>query len=199
VTAIQQNRWDQLLRRAADLKGPGSKVNDALSELFPTFDVEHLPAELYRLAGTSLGFGGGEIIGAAGERPRANIFNPAGSGKLITVTSFIIGASLLSRARFGITTVPIARISTEFLRDTRDAPPTTTTGQIQQVSSAALAPGTNQFWLINDTSMHIREDNGIAVLAPGSGLEMGLQTLASTMNYTFFWRERVAEPSELVL
>jgi len=57
VTELQQNRYDQLLRRVGDLKGPGSKVNDVLQELFPTIDVENVPGELLFLMGTHIGLG----------------------------------------------------------------------------------------------------------------------------------------------
>ena len=39
MSQLQQSRYDQLLRRVGDLKGPGSKVNDVLHELFPMFDL----------------------------------------------------------------------------------------------------------------------------------------------------------------
>jgi len=197
VSAIQQNRWDQLLRRAADLKGPGSKVNDALTELFPTFDVEHLPAELYLLGGTRLCFGSSTSTGAAGESGRVQLFNPVGSGKLLTVTSFIASAASITIIRFGVTLTPLAAVSTQLFRDTREIVPALPTGVIGGVSSVALAPATGQFRVLANTAKQIEDPNGIMVLAPGTGLEVGSSVNQIAMNCTFFWRERVAEPSEI--
>ncbi len=43
---LQQNRYDQLIRRVGGIIGPGSKVVEALGELFPVIDVENVPGEL---------------------------------------------------------------------------------------------------------------------------------------------------------
>ena len=75
MTEIQQGRYDALVRRVADLKGPGSKVNDMLEELFPVFDVEKLPSELYRLANIDLCFGGAGIAGVAAQSAALTLGN----------------------------------------------------------------------------------------------------------------------------
>lgn len=199
MTAIQQNRYDALLRRVADLKGPGSKVNDVLEELFPVLDVERVPAELLFLMGTKVVFGGGQITGVAGQAPRAQVFNPVGSGKLVTVTG--VYATLDGTGgqfRWGIVIIPFATsINTEIIRDSRGGAAQRGSAAIRQLSSVALAPGTGQVRLPQATLLKLDDPNDLAVLAPGSGFEIGGATLAQTLNYTFYWRERQAEPSEL--
>lgn len=199
MSAIQQNRWDQLLRRAADLKGPGSKVNDALTELFPTFDVEKVPAELYKLGGIDICFGGSTVTGAAGQNGRLQLFNPAGSGKLVTCTSFTVSLSGTGIIRYGTVTGPFTSAATQLFRDTRGPFAELPTAFIGTRSEVGFGPANGQFRLLANTPYTMDSRNSMAVLAPGTGIEVGPNILAAAMNVTFFWRERVAEPSELNL
>ena len=41
------------------------------------------------------------------------------------------------------------------------------------------------------------DENGVCVLAPGTGLDIGIDDSGDTLSFSFYWRERVAEPSEL--
>ena len=198
MTQLQQNRYDQLLRRVGDLKGPNSKVSDVLSELFPMFDVENLPGELYRLGGILLCTGGGLITGAAGEAGRMQLFNPVDSGKIITITSFNLTTASTSVIRWGTTAVALTTgLGTETIRDTRGSLTERPTGQIRTESSVALADATAQVNLLSNTPLLIKDPNGISILGPGTGLEMGPETNAITLRISIYWRERVAEPSEL--
>lgn len=200
MTDIQMSRYDALLRRVADLKGPGSKVNDVLEELFPTLDVENVPVELLRLSGTSIGQAGGGLAAVVAEVGRAQIFNPVGSGKLVVITKAYFSADGTTTARWGVTTtvLPVA-VSAHQFRDTRDLAPNLPTAQYRQQSSASFANATMQSRIIADTVLEISDPNGVAVLAPGSGWEVGANTLDILTNYAIYWRERVAEPSELNL
>lgn len=194
---LQQNRYDQLIRRVGGIVGPGSKVSEALTELFPVIDVERVPGELLLLGGTRLAFGGGTIVGAAGQRPKAQLFNPVGSGQLITVTSVIASTQVADTLRWGVQPIQLSTgIGTETFRDTRLglARPT---GAIFQESAVALASGTNQARLIVNDPIHLDDENAIAILAPGNGFEIGLSLVANSLFYTFSWRERTAERSEL--
>ena len=198
MTDLQQSRYDQLLRRVGDLKGPGSKVNDVLSELFPTIDVENIPGELLALAGIDICFGGGTIVGAAGEAPRASLENPAESGKLVTLTRVYFSTVNTGIIRWGIRTVSLGgAIGTELFRDTRKILPQQPTAQVHQLSSVALANATNQVRILANTPLILNDENGIAVLAPGTNFEIGHGTNTATIVYGFNWRERIAEPSEL--
>jgi len=198
VTEIQQGRYDALLRRVADLKGPGSKVNDVLEELFPCFDVEKLPAELYRLANIDLCFGGGFNAGVAAQAGRGQILNPAGSGKIITVTQAAVGTGATTIARWGRQDTPHTNnFSTQIFRDVRHPLGNLPTGQIRGQTSVALANATGQARLLANTTFVLKDKNGLAILTEGTGFEIGSDELNSNMSFYFYWRERVAEPSEL--
>lgn len=202
VTELQQNRYDQLLRRVGDLKGPGSKVSEVLTELFPVLDVENVPGELMILSAYDLAFGGAARAGAAGEQGRVQIFNPVGSGKIMTVTKMLVSVSLGQDIRWGISNVALDTApQLQFFRDTRKDPfkPSLPTGQIRTQSSVAAAPATCRIAVLIGDSFTLEDVNGLAVLSAGFGLEVGTTTLATEITACFYWRERTAEPSELNL
>lgn len=198
MTEIQQGRYDALLRRVADLKGPGSKVNDVLEELFPTFDVEHLPAELYRLANIDLCMGGGTIGPVVGESGRGQIFNPGGSGKIMTVTKAGFSAFGTSICRWGRQDNPqTSHLSSQIFVDVRHPLGNLPTGQIRTQTSVALANANGQTIILSSRDFALSNENGLAVLTEGTGFEIGTANQNIQVVFYFYWRERVAEPSEI--
>jgi len=196
---INQNRWDQLVRRVAGLIGPGSKVNNTIGDLFPMLDVENLPAELYLLAGTRLGTGVAAQVGSAGEVPRVQLFNPVGSGLICTLTSVLVAVAQTAHVRFVITpNAESTNILSARVRDTRLGTLTRPTCQVRSASDAAVLAATGEFSTLANTLNVLDDPNGIVVLAPGTGVTFTATTVASTLRTTFFWRERVAEASELL-
>jgi len=198
MTEIQQGRYDALLRRVADLKGPGSKVNDVLEELFPTFDVENLPAELYILAQTDLCMGGSFVAAASSEAGRGQIFNPAGSGKVITVTQAGYSIGVGTTVRWGRRDVQhTTHFQTQIFRDVRHPLGNLPTGQIRGQTSVALANANGQSRMLANTPFTLKDPNDITVLTEGTGFEIGGTELNTSISFYFYWRERVAEPSEI--
>ncbi len=200
MTELQQSRYDGLMRRVGDLKGPGSKVNDVLEELFPTIDVENVPGELLLLMGTRICWGGGALSAVAAEAGKYQLFNPAGSGKLVTITGVHFSAAAAVAARWGLNTVSFgAAVGTQTFRDGRNLTSGSPSALVRQLSIAALASGQNLTRILADTDFYLRDPNGVAVLSPGTGFEIGSSVVNVTTTGTFSWRERVAEPSELNL
>jgi len=197
TTEIQQNRYDALLRRVGDLKGPGSKLAEVLSELFPVIDVENLPAELYILGGTDICFGGGVLAAAAGEFVGLQVFNPVDSSKILTVTTAIISSPGADTIRWGVTNNPLSNgVGTETFRDTRRGVTNRPVGQIRIESAGAFVGDTGQSRIAADIPFVLHDENGLAVLSAGSGFVVGNQTPVVNVHFTFYWRERVSEPSE---
>jgi len=197
---IQQTRYDRLLRRVAGIIGPGSKVGEVLTELFPTIDVENVPPELLILMGTNAAFGGGTITGAAGEAAKMGLFNPPGSSQVITLTDVTVGQdSTSSVIRWGFNTNELAtQIQTEVFTDKRNPLVQLPVGRVSTESAVALASGTGQVRLLNNTPLHLSAKNGLAILRPGIGWEVGLLTQAAAIFVTFYWTERTMEASELL-
>ncbi len=195
---LQQTRYDQLMRRVGGIIGPGSKVSEVLTELFPTLDVESVPGELLLLNGTALCMGAANITSAAGENPRVQLFNPATSGKLVTVSSFSVapGANLTIHYATGIIALTTG-IGTEVFRDRRLSAVARPSAQIRTDSTVAQTDGNGIIRVLNNTTAFIKDENSIAILPPGSGFEVGSTANATQIRVTFNWRERVAEQSEL--
>lgn len=195
---IQQNRYDQLLRRVGGLIGPGAKVGEVLSELFPMIDVERVPGELLLLMGTRIAIGGGIFTSAAGQSPKVQLFNPVDSGNIITVTRLTVSAGSNVLIRFGPVNLALTTgIGTETFRDMRLPLTDRPIGEIRQESAVALADGTGQVLVSPNIPFILEDPNGVVVLPPGTGFEIGRDDQLSTIVHYWNWRERVAEPSEL--
>lgn len=198
MSEIQQNRWDQLLRRSAGLIGGGSKVNDALSELFPTMEVERVTAENLKLAGWNSAHGSTTLTAAAAQFPLGQVLNPADSGAIVVVEQIIISPGTTMNCRWGVdTTVLLSAIGSGRFRDSRNGLLTAPVGQVRGQSSVGAPPSAGTIASLLNVANKISDENGIAVLSPGFGLTVGGVTTASTINITFFWRERPALESEL--
>jgi len=201
MAELQQTRYDKFIRRVANIVGAGAIVTETLQEVFPTIDVETQVGELMLLGGTQICFGGGLILGAAGEAGKAQLFNPVNSGKIITLTAVRATLTGTSIFRWGISSVTAltTHLQTQVLRDTRGLPPARPTGEIRVQSAVALAAGTNQVRLLSSVILQLQEENGVAVLLPGTGFEMGPSNNILTLNFSFSWRERTLEAAEINL
>jgi len=198
LSQLQQNRYDQLLRRVGDLKGPGSKVNDALTELFPMFDVENVPAELLFLSGWKLGFGSSTQAAVALNVNHSQLFVPAGSELLCVVTSIYLRSS--TAQQLDITTSAAALttlVADNRQRDSRSDFAEPATCQIRVVNQLGLIVGIAQIFVEADVTYKMEDPNGLWVMTPGSGIRIANNTVNTDLDVNYFWRERVAQPSEL--
>jgi len=196
---VQQTRWDQLIRRAGGSIGPGSRVAESLSELFPVLDVETLPAELLFLNGTRLAFGSVNLGASAAEFSKIQLFNPPGSGMLVTLTSAYFntsGAAVSIEASFSSAALATP-VGNAPLRDTRTGVAVLPVATINQEQDASGIPSFIQFRLNSIDTLKITDPNGIVVLAPGTGITWAPQIVNNALMATFFWRERVTVASEL--
>jgi len=196
VTELQQNRYDQLLRRVGDLKGPGSKVNDVLTELFPTIDVENVPGELLFLMATNIGWGATSKQPTAGKRAGIQLFNPAGSGHLITVSLLLLSQNVTGVITWGIVNTALGtNTGIPRLRDGRIGVGPSGVSQLR-TSADAISLLSGNVRLAANTPLPIKDDNSVAVLSPGIGLSV-IGAIDTNIAISFNYRERVAEPSEL--
>jgi len=194
---VQQNRWDQLIRRASGSIGPGSRVSETLSELFPVLDVENTPGELLFLSGWRLGLASHVRAAAAGNNALMQIFNPVASGKLAVVTQVLISSDVAQIIEFDVTVTAIAATGNDRERDTRIGITELPSLQMQSINQPGSIAPVGQIFVEADVTFPLKDDNGLAVLAPGSGMVFSTTTQNSAMRTCFFWRERVAQDSEL--
>jgi len=196
VTELQTNRYDQLLRRVGDLKGPGSKVNDVLHELFPTLDVENVPGELLFLMGTRIGWGFTAKSPTAGKKAGIQLFNPSGSGQLVTVSSLRLSTGTTNQMTWGLTIIALAtNTGIPRLRDTRVG--TNAEGVSELRTSTDAVAASSGGGIVSSTASFLLSDvNSVCVLVPGTGLSV-IGSVDQDISVAFNYRERIAEPSEL--
>ena len=200
TSEIQQNRYDRLVRRVAGIIGPGSKVSEVLTELFPVIDVENMPSELLILSGTRTAFGGGVATGGGGNSTKMGLFNPAGSNTIITLTDvWIASTSGAQIIRWGLNVNQLAvNIATQQFTDTRNPIQQLPVGEISTEVAAALANATGQTLTTTNVPVHITGKNEVAMLRPGIGFEIGLTASNQVQYTTFYWRERPMESAEVL-
>lgn len=197
---LQQNRYDQLIRRVGGLIGGGSKVSEVLGELFPVLEVENTAPELRLLGGTILGLGQRRSNGVAALQQRIQLFNPAGSGNLITITACEVLSGTRQAVALGLVDTALATATaTQRPRDGRVNILSPILGQIRFGNSAVVAPDVGRFQVQANEGRQLENSDGLFVLPPGFGLQLSTTTLNTLLDVTFWWRERVAELSELNL
>jgi len=196
---LQQNRYDQLIRRVGGIVGPGSKVSEALTELFPIIDVETLKAELQVLSGTHLAFGGVRTPAVAAQFSSLQLFNPAGSGLILTLTEVRLSTSTASEVRIAFESATRGALALNGLfGDSRLGITPLATGQVFFANNVALTPNQGRVKCnANVDETIIYNPNGNWVIAEGTGLTFGMETANGLLQGNFLWRERVAEKSEL--
>ena len=198
MAEIQQTRYDRLLRRVTGAIGPGSKVAEIITELFPMIDVERVPGELLKLGGTRLGFGGIALVGIVGDFPKIQLFNPADSGLLVTVSTIVMSVGTFAQVTLGVTPILFTNdpgINGE--RDLREGTLKRPTATIRTLSDTAGPPNFFPMLLEARRPLTLNDENGLFILAPGTGVTVGATTGNTQMSVGFFWRERAAEVAEL--
>ena len=198
MAEIQQTRYDRLIRRVTGAIGPGSKVAEVITELFPMIDVERVPGELLILGGTRLGFGGIQVISPVAEAPKIQLFNPTDSGLLVTVTTIISTVSVNASITFGVTTTLLpSGPGIEGKRDTREGTLKRPTATIRTLSDASAGPNFFPNQVLARDPLTFNDENGLFILAPGTGVTVSTTSTDMALTVGFFWRERTAEFSEL--
>lgn len=194
---VQQNRWDQTIRRTSGSIGPGSRVAETLAELFPVFDVENLPLELMLAAGWTLGQGVSDQPGVAARFSKISLFNPDASGKLIVPTRIdLLGTA--QRIRYSLAETALANSTGNVVaRDTREGITGAGVGQMRNEDTAGGVSQFGQLTLAQDINFTFENLNGLFVLAPGTGITFSCTIANTLLSGNFMWRERVALQSEL--
>ena len=208
TTPLQISRWDRLLRKLGNLVGEGAIATGVLEDVFPVLDVENLQTDSWRSAGWNMAQSSDTVVAAVGETPRIFLDNPPGSLKLVVVDQIFMFASATTEVRIGPNPLAAARVASgpTLLFDMRyevssggaamDIPTTIVFGES---SSGPLPNDAGRFSIqVANRMESIIPFKGMAVMPPGRSLSVRGLTVAGTLTVTFFFRERVAEPAELV-
>ena len=195
---LQQARYDQLIRRVGALYGGGSKVTEVLAELFPVLDVENVPSELLALMDTRLCFGRTFTAAVVAEISRSQLFNPVGSGLIVTITRLFEVSDTSQVLEHGLLTTAISAPSAVGgFRDSRFGIAGRPTAQLNVDNQAAAQPAIFRTRVGTTETYQWWDQNDIAVLEPGTGFVAVTTTVNTTLQVGYLWRERKVEPSEL--
>lgn len=198
MTEIQQNRFDQLIRRVTNIVGGGSQVNDTLNELFPVLEVETLNAELAFLAKWRLAFSSVSHLASVGDVNIAQLFNPVGSGVLVVLERIDLRAGAAMNIEYTVSNTPLTNFTAnQAMRDTREGILMQPLGQCRDVQQVASLAQFGLFFVEAAVTFTMQDKRGLFVLEPGSGVEFGTTVANVASLIGFQWRERLAEPAEL--
>lgn len=163
-------------------------------------DVEQVPAELLILGGSRLCMG--TISSAAGGAPFFSttlLRNPGGSGVVIRVVYIVARLSVVGNIVIGPTLNSFTPGGSRAFSDLRIFGEGTV-GQLSQANNLLTAGST--FFVMRDqllTGFFLEPPVAIAVLSPGTGLQVSPQGDNRAIDTSFIWVERVAQQSELNL
>lgn len=197
MTELQQNRYDKLLRRVGGLIGPGSMVNDALTELFPTIDVESLNAELSLPLDWRLGFASDNLGPTAGQLNLIQLFNPAASGNLVVLERVDLRTDSDQFVAYATVNAALTNVVASDVRDTREGIQNPPTAEVRDVTQVGGIANIGLIFCQTNVIQTIEEKRGLFVLAPGTGVTFVNAAANTSLMCSFFWRERAAEASEL--
>ena len=194
---LQTARYDQLVRRVGALYGGGSKVTEVLSELFPVLEVENTTPELLTLTGWRTAWQSTARTSGAGNDSTSQLFNPVGSGFLVAITQIIINTGANTEIDLELQNTALAAGTAGLYRDGRFGVPRSTVAIASSLDGGSTGGGLR---IRSNTNVPttLRDDNGIVVLSPGTGLNIGTVSFAIGLTVNYFWRERPAAPSELL-
>lgn len=196
---VQQTRWDRLIRRVSGSIGPGSRVSETISELFPVLEVEATTPELLALSDWRLAWQSTERPASVGEVSASQLFNPIGSGVIVAVTHIrlrtnVAGDGVAIQAEISNTVIGTNQVKGLF-RDSRFGGDRETVAEVSSEDNIVVGGGLRVF--VNTDDLVISDDNGLVVLTPGFGLSVGSVNSNFILTINYFWRERPAQESEL--
>jgi len=193
---LQQNRYDQLVRRVGGIVGPGSKVSEALTELFPTLDVENIPSELLLLSGTRLCVGRGFLSALAANIGQVMLRMPGQSGNIGSILQITVFSPTAQAIALGPTQNTYAGNGVEAFSDGRVFG-AGTVGQV--LTDRLLVIGSNfMHHQVNGTdAIVITPPRAMSVITPGNAFSVSATIVNVDFEVSFLWTERQAEQSEL--
>lgn len=198
MTELQQNRYDQLLRRVGSLKGPGSMVNDALTELFPMIDMENVPTELLLLGGSRICVGRGFSNNLAANFSQVMLRMSGGASSIATILEVVAFSDVAQAIALGPTQNTYTLNGVEAFSDGR----VFGEGTVARVLfDRLLAVGSNfMHHQVNGVDATVfSPSRGFATITPGNAFSVSNTVVNTDLEVSFLWIERVAEPSELNL
>ena len=201
INQIQGGRWDKFLRRLLPIKDR-SVAPILASELVGQIVVQEWEPEFFWLRDDYLATGSARQSSVAAEISHCKLRNPDNSGNLVVLEELWIRTAadmLVDLAHSSVTIAGFVNQATAF-RDLRKSALTAVDSTVGQVSinSDPVALGGGAIARLAIETLLSKEVKFPVILPPGSELIVRGLTVNVGLNVTFIWRERIAEPSELL-
>lgn len=203
---INDGGINSLLVRRLNVVDTPAPAGTVAPEVFPTFNVAPPSLEDDYLRGVFLAGGVAHQPGAAGQYANIRLANLPGSGIITIVDRILVNAGSNGAILAGVstTTTPFANVRQSGMRDARIRPFSTARGTLSVLSSETnISPPVSAVnskllaaWLQATTVLN-QVEIGV-VLPPGTSWEIGINDVNVYLFITVFFRERRAQPSELV-
>lgn len=196
MAELNQTRQAGLLTRLFGLKG-AAILESVHSEIFPVLDLDNVrPENLFYLSENihTASAATGSVAGPIG----LQLFNPAGSGKLVVVEEIIWTINAIQNLQLSLTTLPYAAAVTAQARGrdlrNRAAPSCQFRKGPPTAADLGALMGAGFVFAANERAVW----NQPIVLLPGFGVNLDNTTTVATlsMSAAFSYRERAFEQSE---
>jgi len=198
---LQQTRYDKLIRRVANIVGAGAIVTETLQEVFPVLDLENVPIELLVLGGWRLAWRGTNNAGVSAQDRASQLFNPAGSGLIMSLERVDISSDTTQIFALRLDTTALSS-SNGFgqFRDARAGDPITDAAAGNtRIQGNLTITANSAIHSLADTPLTLGGHRDVCVLMPGNGFTVGTTVKNTRLTVTYWWRERVAEAAELTI
>ena len=193
---IQTARLENFIRRWGSIKGPGSVLSETLGEVFPVLDLENLTPENQLPAGWTTFWGFVTVIGVAAQIAGASIINPDDSGQIAVIDGVIAARETTGAITIG-SSLPLFTLAAGLrVRDSRAAD---ITGSMRIGANANVGAAATGLSIQTTAGIDriIELPHALAVLIPGTQLEVVNSTVNDNITINFYGRVRTAESSEL--
>jgi hypothetical protein len=170
-----------------------------LPELFPVLEVENTTPELLALTGWRTAWQNIQQNAVAAQVSAVQLSNPLGSGVIAAVTRIYVAVNSVTNVQMSLTDALFTSAAIRGLfRDSRFGGNRATALELRSDPNIATAAGLRIILNTTNEIFEIRDDNGLAVLTPGTALQIGSVDVNLVLQVNYFWRERLAQPSEFL-
>lgn len=206
MNEIQDSGINQLLTRRLTITDGPAPASTLAPEVMPVILVAPPSQEDYLFRGDILCGGGGDIPAVVAEHNCISVYNPAASAlfALIDEVMLVCGTAATFPAGISPLAGPLGgTLIASGYRDGRLAPSTTLTQTqcgLYKGSSGVTPFGTHgkqvAFWRLPADTILVNRPQ--IVIPPGYRFDVWCNTTNLAWHASIFWRERRAQPSELV-
>jgi len=161
-------------------------------------DVENVPSELLLLSGSRMCVGRGTITGDALEFGQSMLRNPGGTGAILRLMLISVHSTTAQTIAIGPTQNTYALSGVEAFSDGRIFGQGTV-GKVLLESLLTIGSNFFHFQVNGADTVFFRPPVAFSIITPGTAFSVSTTNDVTQLDVSYFWVERVAQPSELNL